>query len=224
MTNSLIVKPNTDVQEDMKSSSVSYTPYIVLLNSRSGKVSGEGADPGMIPWINKICLVVDGEYALLGDSFDFCFFASRMRATEYKSKAFSSVFNGTETGSNPDKYTDFRDRAKAYEQGYKFGPEFLIWIPQMEQFATLFLGDNQGRAKAGKPIMDLAGQEHYGVTVFTDKFDGPKVEYPRTILKAKRCDDPQLFEIEPDQEEAADAIKRFLNPPAFDFDEDSNDR
>ena len=63
--------------------------------------------------------------------------------------------------------------------------------------------------------MQMLDEGHYGIQFYTFKLQGGFVKYPRTIFAARRCDDPELNESNPTEEEAKIAIEQFLNPPNF---------
>lgn len=228
---SLIVRPSQEVSTEVLNSNVKYTPFVNLVNSKSGKILDDNY-AYMHNWINKLCLVKDGTYILIGNgsSFDARYVAMRNRATYYdeKDKSYSTVFSGVRTGDDYATYAKWVENAKLQVKGYKFGPEYLIFIPSMNEIATIYFGDNQGRAKAGVPIMNIVNDsetDEIGFTVYTEKFSGEKVQYPRMILKAKICNDPDLFAVEPDREDLERAVELFLNPPSFvNAGEENNER
>lgn len=216
----LIVPPSQELQEEVENSGSTYLPFITILSSRSGKLQ-EPEYSYIIPFLNKICLVDNGKYICLGDSFDCKYVATRLRATFYENGVFKSAYKEVRTGEDADTYNLWRDRAKANVTGYKFGPEYLVWIPEQQKFGQVFVGTAQTRKRAAVPIMDIldeaakTGQMPCGIQFYTHKLQGGFVKYPRTIISARRCDDPEVMESNPDEEEAKLAIEQFLNPPNF---------
>jgi hypothetical protein len=55
------------------------------------------------------------------------------------------------------EYQDLLAKAKAKMDGFVYGPEFLIWVPSQEAFATYHLNNATSR-KESDPLFDLFGQ------------------------------------------------------------------
>ncbi len=116
----------------------SYLPYIQLIgsNSKEGK-----RDP-----------MKQGKFALskgkdnliiLGDSFVAFLLGWRPKAMRYAPKALS-YFNPESKAFKEVKATAETNR----QSKCGFGPEFLIWLPERQEYATYFLGNATGRQES----------------------------------------------------------------------------
>ena len=217
-----VIKPNQSLVEDLETSGQKTIPFINILNSKSSKLSEEGYEY-IIPFMNKICLVDNKRYSCLGASVDAVYLAVRSQASFYDTNKYDTVYSQVESGGDDEKYSKYRANARNFKKGYKFGPEYLLWVPSVNKIAKLFLGATKDREEAGKSIMELVNEEHYGLTIYTFKHQGGMTKYPRMIFKAKRNDDPDLLTQGPDKEEYDDALHQFLNPPVWSSEPEEGD-
>lgn len=205
-----------DALEDSKSVSNSL-PTLAIHSSQSKKI-GDPDYAYTLPMINKIVLIEGGEYKLIGESVEVTYVGMRRKATKYDGD-FKSVYCDVTRGSDPSTYAEWRTLAKNREQGYKYGPEFLVYIPELNKYATLFCGTDLERTRTSAHIVDGVRAKNIHFLLKTYKHEGKKVKFPRTIIEAKVFDGVLAS---PDEEATFEAHERFMNPPVFI--EDSDDR
>ena len=205
----LVTLADQSLREDAASVS-SYLPILAVHSSKSEKLTEEKY-AYTIPMVNKIVLIDGGKYELIGNEVNAVYMASRAKATQYLDGKFESVLSGTKQGGNPGKYAEWRQKAKNRIQGYKYGAEFLFYLPEFNKFATVFHGTDFERKVGSSIIMD-ALDEGVHTFILHAQATGPQAKYKRIVIGAK----PGNFTVTaPDEEEAQNAVERFLSPPVF---------
>lgn len=215
--NDLVPVVSDDAREDGVTVS-SYLPIITVHSKNSNKLT----DPDYaytIPMIGKMVVIDGGKYELLGSEVQAVYLGYRRKATRYLAGEYSSVLVDTHTAADPVKYQEWRAKAKNRVQGYKYGLEFLVYLPEYNKFGTVFMGTDFERKVGSTKILDAVDQKHHNFTLFLQP-TGPQAKYPRTVIAAKADD---FTPTAPDEDEMRNAIERFLNPPAY-LDDPGDDR
>ena len=131
MSNELARVVPQEAREDGESQS-GYLPILTVVSKGSSKLD----DPEyryLFDMIGKMALIENGNYLLVGAETQAVVVDQRRKATRYKNNEYSSVLMDVHTGADPIKYADWRARAKRYEQGYKYGLEFLLYLPEYDK-------------------------------------------------------------------------------------------
>lgn len=106
-------------------------------------------------------------------------------------------------------FQDIVERSSQPDSGCMYGPEFLVWVPEVKKFATFFMGSKSARNEA-KPVLALLGK---AATFSSKQAKSPKHTWMKPICKV--CS-TQITEL-PSPEDLADAKERFKNPPEPDI-------
>lgn len=186
-------------------SSGNFLPRLQLMNS--------GSDPVKLGKINQ------GHYGLvrskdtvedLTREAPVLAFAWRPKALDMSGDTVISVFN-------PKSAEFLRIQNKSEEQNSRcmYGPEFLVWVPSVESWATFFFGNPTMRRVAAelKALMNkspallrsnlIRGKVH--------SWFGPVISIYSQGVK------------QPDQQEAIEVINKFNNPPETETEEVAED-
>lgn len=222
MSNEIVpIAPSQDMINHMENSGPKNIPLVTILNSRNGHLTEEGYEH-IVAYMNQIVLIDNKKYSLIGKSFDCKYLAVRSQASEYKDGKFTTAFAQVNSGGNQELYDKFSLAAMNNKKGYKFGPEYLVFIPSIQKIAKIYFGDFKGREEAGRTILTGVTENPpcLGWTIWAHKHAGPSVKFPRMIFKAKKNEDPNLLNENPNLEDYEHALEQFFNPPNFDEPED----
>ncbi len=210
MSNELIPKPEgtqeLDIFDALSNMGNNFTPRLQLFTSSSDVVK-EGEVP-MNHWA-----IVDGDnYTDLGTEVSVAILAVRAKALDTGNDVQCSYTPETEL------FKDIVERAGVKNSGCMFGPEFLIYVPDTDNFVTLFMGSPTARREA-KKMKPLLRKPAILKSKLNDngkfKWQGP------LVLPSENTVDL------PDQERVTAELDKFNNPPADTTEvaeEDSRDR
>lgn len=179
--------------EDL-TSSATYLPRLQLMTSNS-KVCKGGEFP-----VNHFALIADQDHQDLGTSVDIVVCAFRGKALDTSSDKVVESLN-----PDSDLFKDISARANTKDSGCMFGPEYLVWIPEVSKFATIFYGSKSARRES-KSIHILLRK---GATLKAKKIE--TAEYTWFLCAADECSSISNL---PDPEIMMEQINLFLNPPA----------
>lgn len=104
-------------------------------------------------------------------------------------------------------FKDIMAESEKKDSGCMYGPEYLVWIPSMKVFALFFMGSKTGRREA-PALRALLGK---AATLRTKLIESKQFSWHGPVVSA--CSTP--FDI-PSQEEIAQEVEKFLNPPKDD--------
>ena len=172
-------------------SSGSYFPRLQLMTSNSKQCKN-----GEFP-INHFALVVDQTFTDLGDEVDILVLSWRPKAIDIGDEIIS-VFD-----PNADEFKRIQQEAENPNSGCMFGPEYLVYIPQVEKFATFFMGSKTMRREAPnvKARIKKAG------TLKAGKIENKKYTwFSPQIVPCSTPFDP------PAQDKLLEAVESFNNP------------
>lgn len=199
MANELITVPKDDAITtyddsafDKSTKTGDWLPRLQLMTAAS-----EICKSGEFP-INHFALVRDQTNRDLGDSATILVIAWRPKAIEMGEEIIS-VFN-------PDDPEFARIQAKSGEKDSRcmYGPEFLVWSPEAESFATFFMGSKSMRREA--PALRNLLQK--AAVLKPHKITNSK--YTWYSAKVEPC--TTIFEL-PDSDDIEEQYKKFMNPP-----------
>lgn len=171
-----------------------YLPYIQLHGSNS-KIVKRGQFK-----MGNFALTKSKVNHDLGDSFITFAISWRPKAMQYKPTVLS-VFD---IESAQFKAIEAKDGQKDSNCG--FGAEFLLWLPEHKELATLFLGNATGRNEAPNLISSVGSACRIGSVLIENK------KYEWHGAKVFPYDLP--VNVWPDGDFLAEELKKFNNPPA----------
>lgn len=193
-----------EVFKDVATSSV-FTPYIQLQGTSSELVK-EGKFP-----IGHFDMVKDKQHNDLGDNFIALIVAWRPKAMNWTGEDVVSVFDPKDPLFQEIKVLSDTPNV----MGYGYGPEYLFWLPDQQQFATYFLANPTGRREATNFHVLLGAVARVKSRLIKGKkytWHGPQV--------AAYSGDIEL----PDFAANAGIIDAFKNPPKPEVAEEVSDR
>lgn len=180
-------------QDDFKAvASKSYLPRLQLITSQSEKGKG-----GEFP-LNHYALISGSEYEDLGKDVDVLVLAWRPLAIDFDDDMLMS-FNPQHA-----KFQDIQRRANEADSACMYGPQYLLYIPEVKKYATLFLGSKTARQQGDS----MMARMHGAATVTSTMIETKKYKYMSILVKP--CSTP--FEL-PDKAEAYDEIRKFEDVP-----------
>lgn len=186
----------TELAQNKMTKSRDWLPYIQLMGSNATEVK-----KGEFP-IGHFALCKNKKKIDLGDKFPMLILSWRPKAMIFAPK----VVNYFDPES--DDFKKIQATADQQDSGKAFGPEFLVWVPEVHELATYFMGSKTARNESPSliAVLDegtgLCQQESYLIETPKFSWHGPRtldydheIEYPRMDLL---------------QEE----LEKFNNPPA----------
>jgi len=168
-----------------------YLPRLQLMTAASDIVK-KGDFPS-----NHYALVTGGNMLDLGKTVDCKIIAMRYKAM--------SLGEDTLVSFDPAEklFEEIMARASQDGTGNMYGPEFLVYIPDSNKFATFFMASKTARNESGA-VKDLIGKD---ATLDSKEFKRKYTWYgPRAYLCATTLADP-------DPTDLATEYNRFKNPP-----------
>jgi len=194
------VSKNEALDDDLTKSS-DYLPQVRVYGSESTLVK-EGKFP-----MGHLGLYVTAENIIdLGDQFDSLVINKRPRAsivTGDTPVSFYGKWTGSEWDCDNPEFQDCKDRAKAKEQGYLAGYEFLVYIPSIQKYGLFLMGNPTLRRESPNMVALVGCAATTKIKLIkTAKFTWHGV----TIFE---CTTP--FDI-PDKEDLISQHRSFLNP------------
>lgn len=184
---------NTVASIDEVTSSAGYLGRLQLMTANSAVCkSGEFA-------VNHFAYIMDKANKDLGTTVDILVCAWRGKALDTGSDEIVESLD-----PQSEVYKNIQRKADTANSGCMHGPEYLVWIPELSKFATLFYGSKSARRES-KSIHALL---RCGATLSAKKCETPKFTW--FTCTADECEDPGVM---PDQEELMTQIDNFINPP-----------
>ena len=181
------------------STSSTFLPYIQLFGSSSNAVKEGKISMG------HFGLGRSSAIEALGDEFICLIVSWRPKAIRF-SPTRVVVYD-----MQDDDFSMIKDAAKAKQEGYAYGPEFLLWLPDFKTFAVYHLNNPTGQREAGN-VMTFLGNvckfsSHLNRNKKGQTWHGPKV--------SAFAGDVEL----PDWSAASEVIENFRNPVKYSEDE-----
>lgn len=196
--------------DDVVSSASTFLPRLQLYGSKT-----DACAEGKIG-IGHWGLAGDDTIVDLGEDIDVVIVSWRPKALNISDR--DNII--TEYNPKSDLYQKVKELSTVKDSGCMYGPEFLLWIPSQNTFATYFANSKTARREA-KKVEPLIGKAATFKVKFIDpptsrfKWHGPVVVPCSTPL-----DVPSIENIQAE-------IDKFQNPPKSDVeiaDDDGSDR
>lgn len=187
--------PQVYNEEDflLSTKSGDWLPRLQLMTSNSD-ICKEGKFP-----VNHYSLIQSQNNRDMGTDVDVLVIAWRPKAIEMGDEVIT-VFD-----TKHPEFIRIQEKSTEQNSGCMFGPEFLVYIPTIKEFATFFMGSKSTRREApGVKARMLKGGTLKSHLVKTAKFTW---QVPICVP----CTTP--FEI-PEENEIKEQATKFLNPPA----------
>lgn len=178
------------------SSSVRFLPRIQLYGA-SSKVVKTGKFP-----VGHYGLAINRDQIIdLGESFDFLPLQVRAKAMDMSDdKNIVNVFD-----KNSPQFKEIAERSKIKNSSCMYGPEFLVWVPSLERYATVYFYNPTMRNSAPDLFLLLGKGATLSVRFIEDKtyggWHGPTVTKCSTVMPPD------------DREMMAQQVNMFENPP-----------
>lgn len=206
--------PSTKVDLDAMAKRYQSTSFLkrVQLVSSGDLVNKGLAKPG--EWV----IPIDGDTVEnLGDSIDGLVISVRDKALDTNPNPPVAAFD-----VESDLYKEIVEQAGTKDSGCMYGPSFLLYVREAEQFLELFLGNASGRQEAKKlfPFLPISEDQAkaYGkqfkaqgpqaVTLTSKYVSRGRFKWYAPV--ASKCSTP--FNDLPDQEEFIRQATKFVNP------------
>jgi len=156
--------------------------------------------------VNHYALVRGKTHVDLGENCDVQIIAWRPKALEIGDPIVTvydpKIIDGQPTG----EFARIANRSNTEQNsGCMYGPEFLIWVPMLKEFATFFMGSLSARMEADN-IRTKLGQS---MTLTSEKRSNKKFSWRTPIGSA--CSTP--LDNFPSDEQFAAEVEKFNNPP-----------
>jgi hypothetical protein len=171
-----------------------YLPRLQLMTSTSDKCKA-----GDFP-VNHYAIVRDQNYSDLGETVDVLVVTWRPKALEIDEELIS-VFD-----PEHEEFKRISEKSFEKDSGCMFGPEFLVWIPVIKEFATFFMGSKSARREAP----NVKARLQKAATLKSRLVDPPRSRYKWQTPVVTQCSTPIDL---PDHEELTKQVDKFNNPP-----------
>lgn len=173
-----------------------FLPYIQLFTTKSDAVA-EGKING-----GEYGLVRDGNITNLGKEFNLIFLTVRARAFQKEDSGEITVVYDKDDA----EYERIAGLQAAQVNGCMCGPEFLVWVPSEETFATFFCGSKTLKREARKFGTFLPGK---AASLRSKLIDNGKFKWHGPVVTACSIELSPL----PSNEDVAEQLQKFKNPP-----------
>ena len=168
-----------------------------LMTSRSKMVEG-----GKFP-MNHYALIKDQNFQDVGETVDLLILAFRPKAISIGDQVI--VVYDCES----DVFKKIQDDSDTQNSGCMFGPEFLVWISQIQKFATFFMGSKSARREA-QNVRALMGKP---ATLKSKLIEYKKYQWQSPVITP--CTTPLTHM--PTQAVLLEQANKFNNPPVQDI-------
>jgi hypothetical protein len=187
--------------DDIFNSVANSGKYLARIQMFGG--NSEAVKSGKVPMASYALVTGKDQYQPLGDAVDVVPVAWRPKAMDVGGEEVISVHDHTDP-----EFARIQAQSEVKDSGCMFGPEFLLWLPGIKRFVTLFMSSKTARREApaireriGKPT--TLGVEY----IKTKKFSWHGIV-------ARPCSTP--FDL-PTDEAVAEEVEKFMNPPKVDI-------
>lgn len=172
-----------------------YMSYIQLMTSNATKCK-----TGEFP-VNHWALVSNGNHKSLGLEVDVAVLSWRPRAFEMTDDGIFSVYNT----KDPEFARISAKADSSNDPGEMYGPEFLLWIPQISKFVTALFGTKSARKEAP----NLRARMEMAATLKSHLIKGRKFSWQAPLITACTAELSPL----PSDEDLLEQVTKFKNPP-----------
>jgi len=184
-----------------------FTPRIQLMSS-----STDLCKKGLFP-VNHYALIKSQNHIDLGKEVNVVVLA-------YRPKALRILDSAVEVSYDPisQEFKEIQDASNETDSGCMYGPEFFVWLPVKDTFATLFMGSKSARREAPNIRALMPG----AATLKSKLIEYKKYTWQAVMVTT--CSTPLLT---PPMSVIVQEVEKFNNPPKFVLEEapqDSRDR
>lgn len=180
---------------EIAQSGLRFLPRLQLFSGNSEAVKG-----GLMPVGHYGLVTGKNKIIPLGKEVDILAFVWRPKAIDMSNTdKIVAVFEP----SDP-MFQEIQERSSEQDSGCVYGPEFLVWIPQLERFATLLFGSKSARMEA--PNLKSRLQKPTTLQVDLAK----KGRNSWHVIVVNQCSTPFPW---PAKELVQEQVKNFNNPP-----------
>ncbi len=182
--------------------STGFLPRLQLMTS-----AGQQCKSGAFP-INHYALVEGSAYQDIGTDVDVLVVAMRSKAIDMSDD--ENIISCYDPKMGEDRkatglFREIQERSEEQNSGCMWGPEFLVYLPNEQRFATFFMGSKTARNDAASMINRLRKPATLRAKKIPNKKYG---DYFSVAITA--CSTP--FD-PPNPTELQDHVEKFLNPP-----------
>jgi hypothetical protein len=177
-----------------------YLPRLQLMIANSGPCK-----KNKFP-INHYALIRDQNMHDLGESIDVIVVAVRPKALDLSGDEVVSVFDPKlDAKNNPTgEFARIQDKAAEKDSQCMFGPEYLMYISSIGQFATFFMGSKSARRESP----NLKALLRQAATLKSKLIQTKRYEYfSPAVLPCSTPLDP------PNTDDLIEQVNKFNNPP-----------
>lgn len=167
-----------------------YLPRFQLCTSSSNACKDGVVNP------NNFALVEGSDFESLGREVDVLLIDLHMKALDMSGESVVDAYD-----VKSDIYQDIASRSLVKDSQCMEGPEFLIWIPKANKYATMFFGSKSSK-REGKIV---AKKMRSVVTFYAKKIEGKKHTW--YIASPRECHTPPSQQ--PDPQELKSAVEMF---------------
>ena len=202
------VSQYTDDDFALATKAGSYLPRLQLMTSNSNECKKTDGFP-----VNHYALVQGKNLQDLGTEVDVLVVEWRPKAIEMGDSVI------TDFDSNSDEFKRIQAKADEKDSGCMFGPEYLVYIPSIKEWATFFMGSKSARNESG----NMKTRLQKAATLKSQELSNSSYTWHAPSVVS--CSTP--FDI-PANEEIKEQREPFLHPPepevTKDTDEESRER
>ena len=186
----------SDEQFALATKTGDWLPRLQLMTSNSSKVA-EGKFP-----MNHYALINGQNFQDVGDAVDILVLGWRPKAIEMGDEVI------TVYAPDHPEFKRIQDKSEEANSGCMYGPEYILWVPSVREFATFFMGSKSARREAP----GVRARMHQAATLKSHTVKTKK--YTWQVSTCIACSTP--FD-PPDQESIAVEVNKFENPPETDI-------
>ena len=173
-----------------------YLPYVRLYGGSSDEVKRGNFPVGHFG-VTKGKTTID-----LGTSFICALLAWRPKAMYFKPKPLAFF------DAQSKEFADIISKADVKNANCGFGPELLMYLPEVNEFATYFLGNKTGRNESGSMIALIENGTNKAV------IESHLIESSEYVWHGPRTKSYDLDIVILDLARAKEELDKFNNPPA----------
>lgn len=156
--------------------------------------------------MGKFALVTSAnKFVELDKEIDILLVAWRAKALDLSGEDIVQTFD-----AKSDLFSKIKEKAGVKDSGCMYGPEFLVWIPEIKKFGTFFLGSKTARNQSDNMYAYLQAICRLRST-FIKK--GGYSWHGFEVLETSETYQP------PEMDEVIEQTEKFLNPPANEVEE-----
>ena len=191
-------------------SSGDWLPRLQLMIANS-----EQCKSGDFP-INNFALINGNVLTDLGGEIDIVVIAFRPKALDISDGTVLSVFDPKldDSGNPSGEFARIQEASNTPNSGCMFGPEFLVYVPKAEQFATFFMGSKSSRRESPK----MKDRLKKAATLTSHKIETAKFTWYSPLIQP--CS--QALEL-PDPQAILTELEKFNSPPEQEIEKAKDD-